>query len=77
MIYLAKKKIVSFKDNEEDILEFADKQMLGNFSLYIKTLIVEDMKKKNGIEEKTRKNDVNNKKIDTKKCNSKSPELDF
>lgn len=77
MIYLAKKKIVSFKDNEEDILEFADKQMLGNFSLYIKTLIVEDMKKKNGIEEKIRKSDLSNKKIDTKECNSKSPELDF
>lgn len=74
---MAKKKIVSFKDNEEDILEFADKQMLGNFSLYIKTLIVEDMKKKNGIEEKIRKSDLSNKKIDTKECNSKSPELDF
>lgn len=70
------KKIVSFKKDEDDILKFADKQMLGNFSLYVKTLIVEDMKKKNGTEEKIIKNDESNKKVDDKECNSKSQELD-
>lgn len=36
-------KSVSFKDDEQRLLEYADKQ--GNFSEYIKTLIKNDMEK--------------------------------
>lgn len=72
---MAKKKIVSFKDNEEYILEFADKQMLGNFSVYIKTLILQDMDRKNKTDEKKKTND--NKKDDVKRSSAKNIELDF
>lgn len=46
------KRTVSFKENELYLLEFAKTQMMGNLSVYIKSLIKEDIDRKKGINKK-------------------------
>lgn len=51
---MAIKKSVSFKDDEIDMVKYADSQL--SFSIYIKTLIKNDMSKKEENNNRTKKN---------------------
>lgn len=50
--FMTTKRTVSFKENELYLLEFAKTQMMGNLSVYIKSLIKEDMDRKKNINKK-------------------------